>query len=499
MRRRNGVADNPVLVGAGTILVILVMVMLSYNANEGLPFVPTYNIKAEVPGGANLVKGNDVRIGGARVGLVSSITPKERDGEYYAELLLKLDQKIAEIPKDSLIEVRPRSTIGLKYIELTLGESDEGLPDGGTLPLEQSNYATEFEDLLNTFDKRVREGNRRSLREFGNAFAGRGQDLNVAFGELPQLFENLQPVARTISDPDTRLGDFIEALTRAAVDTAAAGGAAGEVWANADRTFAAFAAASEGIKESIEESPETLRVLTEEFPKQRPYLRQVTAMMESFQVGSPYLPEVSDDLAVIVTRGTPAMKHLSRTAPKFSSFFRSLGTFASDPQVQMGLEGLVTFVQVTNQPLGFITPAQTTCNYAGLFARNVASSLSPTGGDGAIGWLRFGLVAGISNPGTFGTGGNSQAGASSSYSAMTNPQSGRTNPNDFLHANPYPTTASPGQGSICAAGNEVTKGASKPPTLTLKNEPDIGNPSNIPNGTRTENTEAVDQEAENRK
>ncbi|MBI5311186.1 MAG: MCE family protein, partial [Actinobacteria bacterium] len=62
MRRRNGVADNPVLVGAGTILVILVMVMLSYNANEGLPFVPTYNIRAEVPGGANLVKGNDVRI-----------------------------------------------------------------------------------------------------------------------------------------------------------------------------------------------------------------------------------------------------------------------------------------------------------------------------------------------------------------------------------------------------------------------------------------------------
>ena len=51
---------------------------------------------------------------------------------------MKLDQKYAEIPKDSQVEVRPRSTIGLKYVELTLGDSDEGLPDGGLLPLSQS-------------------------------------------------------------------------------------------------------------------------------------------------------------------------------------------------------------------------------------------------------------------------------------------------------------------------------------------------------------------------
>jgi hypothetical protein len=33
---------NPVLVGAMTVLVILVAVFLAYNANNGLPFVPTW-------------------------------------------------------------------------------------------------------------------------------------------------------------------------------------------------------------------------------------------------------------------------------------------------------------------------------------------------------------------------------------------------------------------------------------------------------------------------
>ena len=44
--RGSGIAGNPVLIGAATVLVVLVAVFLSYNANQGLPFVPTYALKA---------------------------------------------------------------------------------------------------------------------------------------------------------------------------------------------------------------------------------------------------------------------------------------------------------------------------------------------------------------------------------------------------------------------------------------------------------------------
>ena len=69
--RGGGIAGNPVLIGAATVLVILVAVFLSYNANKGLPFVPTYQLNAEVPSAAQLVVGNDVKIGGTRVGAVT--------------------------------------------------------------------------------------------------------------------------------------------------------------------------------------------------------------------------------------------------------------------------------------------------------------------------------------------------------------------------------------------------------------------------------------------
>ena len=70
-----GIASNPVLVGGVTVLVVIVAVFLSYNANQGLPFVPTTSLKVRVPNGANLVPGNEIRSGGSRVGVIDDMRP----------------------------------------------------------------------------------------------------------------------------------------------------------------------------------------------------------------------------------------------------------------------------------------------------------------------------------------------------------------------------------------------------------------------------------------
>ena len=68
-------------------LVILVAVFLAYNANNGLPFVSTYDLKVRVPNAQALVKGNEVRIGGARVGTVRKVVPVQlENGDVAAEL-----------------------------------------------------------------------------------------------------------------------------------------------------------------------------------------------------------------------------------------------------------------------------------------------------------------------------------------------------------------------------------------------------------------------------
>ena len=71
MRRRSaiGITASPTMVGALTVMVVILAVFLAYNANNGLPFVPSYRISVEVPNADLLVPSNEVRVGGVRVGV----------------------------------------------------------------------------------------------------------------------------------------------------------------------------------------------------------------------------------------------------------------------------------------------------------------------------------------------------------------------------------------------------------------------------------------------
>src|SRR2546428_14156104 len=116
MKRRRGgsLAGSPLLIGAVTTLIVVVAVFLSYNANNGPPFVPTYNIKVALPEGSGLQSANQVRIGGTRVGLVSSLGlhQDKRTGRVNAIANVKLEKSIEPLPADTRAEVLSVSAIG---------------------------------------------------------------------------------------------------------------------------------------------------------------------------------------------------------------------------------------------------------------------------------------------------------------------------------------------------------------------------------------------------
>ena len=121
-----GIASNPVLVGGVTVLVVIVAVFLSYNANQGLPFVPTTSLKVRVPNGANLVPGNEIRSGGSRVGVDRRHDAGARaaTARSWPSSTSSSTSASATCRSDSTFRIRPRSALGLKYLELDEGTSD---------------------------------------------------------------------------------------------------------------------------------------------------------------------------------------------------------------------------------------------------------------------------------------------------------------------------------------------------------------------------------------
>jgi virulence factor Mce-like protein len=443
MRRRGSqsIAANPVLIGAATTLVVLVAVFLAYNANNGLPFVPTYGLTADVPSAANLVKGNEIRIGGTRVGVIDKITPKQlANGKVIAQLHLKLETTVRPLPVDSTMIIRSKSALGLKYLQITKGTSTKGLKEGGTIPIRQATPApVEFDEFLSTFDQKTRIAAQQQLLGLGNALAGRGQDLNRAIQDFGPLLTQLAPAMANLSDNRTQLARFIQALGRTSAIVAPVADQQGALFTNLDTTFSAFASiARPYLQDSISGGPPAEQTAIDELPKQRPFLKNSTELFADLRPGIAALSGAAHDLADAFTVGVPALKESVQLNKELKPTFESLKSFAQDPLVTLGVQDLNDTATVANPLFAAITPSQTVCNYWTLLFRNAASVLSEgdTNGTGQ----RFMIVAAPQGP-------NNEGSPSSA------PANGPSNDN-YLHSNPYPDTAAPGQTRECEAANE---------------------------------------------
>ncbi|HEX2016018.1 MAG TPA: MlaD family protein [Solirubrobacteraceae bacterium] len=439
--RRNSVAGNPVLIGAATTLVIVVAVFLAYNANAGLPFVPTYALNVDVPSAAQLVKGNDVRIGGSRVGVVQSIEPRRHpDGSVTARLGLKLQTSVRPLPVDSTVIIRPRSALGLKYVEITRGRSRRGFPDGDTVPLASATPSpVEIDQVLNTFDDKTRAASRVNLYEFGNALAGRGADLNLALEKLRPLLTNLTPVMRNLANPRTRLARLFRALGATAAQVAPVASDQANLFVNLDTTFTALArVARPYIQDSISGGPPALDAAIRSFPIQRPFLANTQGFFHDLRPGVRALRRAAPDLAAALHFGRGTLIRSIALNQRLKPVFVALRRFAEDPLVVLGVRDLTNFASILAPTISYLTPAQTVCNYATLWFRNVSSLLSEGDNNGT--WQRFIIVSTPQGP-------NNEGGPSSS------PANG-PNSDNYLHTTPYPYTASPGQPRSCEAANE---------------------------------------------
>src|SRR3954454_3176349 len=243
-RGATSVVASPVLVGAVTVLVVTVSIFLAYNANRGLPFVPTYDLSVRLPSASNLVRGDEGRAAGFGVGVVTSITPAtvivRGRVTPIAVANVKLDKVVQPLPLDTRVIVRPRSSLGLKYIELTLGRSARGFVAGATVPLANAELPVEFDDLLNTFDDPTRAAEHVVLAGYGDALAGRGSSVNAALEALNPFFRFLTPVMRNVSDPRTGLRALFRNVGAVSAQLAPVARLQAELFAKMADTFETF-------------------------------------------------------------------------------------------------------------------------------------------------------------------------------------------------------------------------------------------------------------------
>jgi virulence factor Mce-like protein len=387
---RTSVTANPILIGAVTTLVVIVAVFLSYNANDGLPFVPTYSLKVVVPDAAQLLPGNDVRIGGSRAGVVDAVDAVPGAGPRgvpAARISVKLEAAANPLPRDTRAVVRQRSNLGLKYLEIIPGRDRATLPAGATIPLEQATGVTDLDDALSVFDAPTRSALRGVVRGLGAGLAGRGGDLNRAIEELPGATASLRSVAANLRADATDLTGFLRGARAATAALAPVSEPLGDLLAAGARTFAALDAERGALDRALRVAPGVERVSVQGFRDARPLFAEVAALLTDARPAIRELGPAARRVRAGLAAVGPTLQRARPTAVDLRTTLTELATLSARPTTAGALKALTPAVASTEHALQTIVPFQTACNYLGLWTHNVPGVISE--GDALGTWFRF--------------------------------------------------------------------------------------------------------------
>jgi hypothetical protein len=326
------------------------------------------------------------------------------------------------------LTVRPRSPLGLKYVELVPFKTGKKLAPGATLPLASARPTVDLDQVLSAVDAPTRRSLQLAVGGLGTGFAGRGAAFNETLASAPELLTHAQNVAANLADPRTGLDRFVRGAANTAAQVAPVAPQLGTLIASSSTTAGALASVAPQLKDVISGLPATEDAGTRTLVTARPVLRDARLLVHDIRPGIDALTPAAVRLHAAIQTGIPVVRHALSLSDRLRDTLAAIDELASDPRTSGALERLLTTVKTALPLLRFAVPAQTECNYLGLWTRNVPSTISE--GDDSGTWFRTLTLA------------------------QTDQQQPRSSPSPNLHVNPYGNSAAPGQTHECEVGNE---------------------------------------------
>lgn len=287
-----------------------ILLVLGLGADDRLG--PGYKVRAVFDNVASAVPGEDVKVAGAKVGVIESMDVTA--GKKAAVTLRIDDGRFAPFRADAKCIVRPQSLIGEKFIECEPGTASqselEKIGDGEDgegehlLPLERTQSQVDL-DLFNDILRRP-YGERFALvlSEFGTGLAGRGEDLKAAINRANPALRETDRVLGILARQNRVLADLAR---------------------DSDAALAPLARQKERVSGFIEEANNTAKA--------------TAARRDDIERGIQRLPRFLDELRPLMadldgfaSQAAPVFRDLNAAAPQLSRVLQRLGPFSQSAQ-----------------------------------------------------------------------------------------------------------------------------------------------------------------------
>jgi ABC-type transporter Mla subunit MlaD len=285
------------------------------------------------------------------------------NGVVGAQLTLKIDKSGGGIPIDSRVVVRPRSLLGLKYVELTRGKSRRTFVNGATMPVANVRLPVDLDRFYGMFDRPTRRAVQGNLEGFGNAFAMRGQSLNRAIEEAPRFLGNLAPVMRTLAAPDTKLARFFKELGDVTRVIAPIAPQYARTFTAAADTLEAWSRRPASLRGTLERSAPTMEAGIRSLRVQRPFLEEFARFSHNMRRATDQLDYALPRLTPALVSGAPVLRRSVDMNERTRASLRAARGLFMAPGTGIALRGLSALAGTLAPTLRYVGPFITVCNY----------------------------------------------------------------------------------------------------------------------------------------
>jgi ABC-type transporter Mla subunit MlaD len=267
-----------------------------------------YYVRSIFDNASAIVKGEDVKVAGATVGVVQDL---EVTDDNKAAITLRIDDD-AFVPfkRDAKCTIRPQSLIGEKFVECEPGTAsaaalqkiDEGDGKGERLlPLERTSAPVDLDLINNVMRLPYRQRFAILLNELGTGLAGRGEDLNAVIHRANPALRETDRLLKTLAGQNKVLARLAVDSDRALAPLARERKRVSSWIVQANATGEASAERRDDIRAGINRLPE--------------FLRQLRPLMA--------------DLEDLTDEGTPVLSDLGDAAPALGRLIRGQGTLST--------------------------------------------------------------------------------------------------------------------------------------------------------------------------
>jgi phospholipid/cholesterol/gamma-HCH transport system substrate-binding protein len=250
-----------------------------------------------------LVKGNEVKVGGLAVGEITDIKLSE---DNQADIKVSINEDFSPLRRGSSVTVRQTSlpSVANRYLSLHPGPNNAPeIPDGGVVDTDETTNAVDLDQLFNTLDPKARKGLQGVLRGFGTWYVGQSDNLQETFKYLPQSFGNLSRVMEELARDQKAFTSLI---------------------INGAKAVSAIAARRDDLAELVTSGTGFARALGQENVALDRTLATLPDVLQQGSVTFRNLTSALDDLDRLTDVSKPAVKGLAPFLRRFSNLFATM-------------------------------------------------------------------------------------------------------------------------------------------------------------------------------